>query len=74
MWGLADLEKGLLREVAPCCRQAHPERGRRRAVSGAGGQGALPGPSGCHQWRILFQEGPAGSVLPDWHRSPSWAG
>lgn len=74
MLGLADLERGLLRELTPCCRQGHPERWRRRAVAGAGGQGALPSPSSFHQWRILFQEGPAGSVCPDWHRSPSWAG
>ena len=45
MLGLADLERGLLRELTPCCRQGHPERWRRRAVAGAGGQGALPSPS-----------------------------
>lgn len=43
MLGLADLEKGLLRELTPCCTpQGHPERWRRRAVGLGVGEPSRP--------------------------------
>lgn len=64
MLGLADLEKGLLRELTPCCRQGHPERWKRRAVAGAGSQGALPGPLKISSVAHSLPGGPSGVNAP----------